>query len=416
MTELSPEARAWRTRVFAATWASYAGYYFCRKPFFVAKQDIAAELGVNAADIAWVGTSYLLAYAIGQFIAAGIGGKAGPRVLLMLGMVTTLVANAAFGFTNNLGTLTALMFVNGLAQATGWSGNVGIMGQWFARAERGTVMGWWSTNFQAGGIAANTMAAWMLGHWGWRWSFWGGSLVMIGVIALFALWGAESPESVQIAAIDPEIPVEDDGPPAPDWSRDVIINVGIIGCFYFFIKFIRYALWSWAPFLLSRFYGLESDDAGYLSTIFDVTGVAGVIGIGWLSDRYFAGRRTLPSFLFLLAMTASCGLLYVAGSTSLALFSIAIGLIGFTLFGPDALMSGAGAIDVGNRRTCVVAAAVINGMGSIGSVVQELVLGRLLGGPDAVNATFALLLGSSFAATGFLGVLVLRARAGRSKV
>ncbi|HMV68892.1 MAG TPA: MFS transporter [Myxococcota bacterium] len=416
MTELSAETRAWRARVFVATWASYAGYYFCRKPFFVAKQDIAAELGVGAADIAWVGTSYLLAYAIGQFIAGALGGRAGPRALLLVGMATTLVANAAFGLTNNLGTLSTLMFLNGIAQATGWSGNVGMMGQWFARAERGTVMGWWSTNFQAGGIAANTMAAWMLGSWGWRWSFWGGSFVMIGVLGLFALWGAEAPETVGLPPVDPEEQAVDEDPSTPDWSPDVIMNVAIIGVFYFFIKFIRYALWSWAPFLLSRFYGLESDDAGYLSTIFDVTGVAGVIAIGWMSDRFFGGLRTLPSFLFLIAMTASCGLLYAVGSTSLTLFAVAIGLIGFSLFGPDALMSGAGAIDVGNRRTCVVAAAIINGMGSTGSVVQELVLGQLLTGPEAVDQTFALLLGSSVAATAVLGVLVLRARAGRSRV
>ena len=50
------------------------------------------------------------------------------------------------------------------------------------------------------------------------------------------------------------------------------------------MKFIRYMLWSWVPFLLSRNFGLEGDDAGYLSTLFDLFGIVGVIVCGWLSD------------------------------------------------------------------------------------------------------------------------------------
>ena len=43
--------------------------------------------------------------------------------------------------------MAGLIAVNGLAQATGWSGNVGTMASWFHKHERGKVMGVWSTNF-----------------------------------------------------------------------------------------------------------------------------------------------------------------------------------------------------------------------------------------------------------------------------
>jgi len=45
------------------------------------------------------------------------------------------------------------------------------------------------------------------------------------------------------------------------------------------------------------------------------------------------------------------------------------------LFGPDALLSGVGAIDVGSRRGALAAAGIINGMGSIGPIFHEEIIG-----------------------------------------
>ena len=80
---MDPEMRQWRRRVFAATWLSYAGYYFCRKPFFIAKPALSEELGWDPAMLGYIGTAYLVAYTVGQFIAGAAGNKWGPRLLLL---------------------------------------------------------------------------------------------------------------------------------------------------------------------------------------------------------------------------------------------------------------------------------------------------------------------------------------------
>jgi hypothetical protein len=84
------------------------------------------------------------------------------------------------------------------------------------------------------------------------------------------------------------------------------------------------------------------------------------------------------------------------------------------LFGPDSLISGAGAIDVGSRKRAIAAADIINGMGSCGGVLQELVIGNLYQ-RDATNLTpiFMALMISAMAATIIITLLVLRARAGK---
>jgi sugar phosphate permease len=267
----------------------------------------------------------------------------------------------------------------------------------------------------------------VLGAWGWRWSFFAGSMLLSLAWVYFLFNQRNRPEDVGLPPVTslagPEedhdelgLPVTEEveiGQEDAPWTLDTRINVAVIGVFYFFVKFIRYAIWSWVPYMLYVSYGLAKDDAGYLSTIFDAAGIAGVITLGLLSDRLFRGRRAGISFVFIIGMALSCVALYLVGPTSLVMFGLCIGLIGFTLYGPDAIMTSAGAIDVGSKRKATLAAGIINGMGSVGAMVQELVLGRILGDGD-VAGVFATLLVSAVLAAACLGVLLIRNRQGHA--
>jgi len=416
--ELDPLLKRWRVRIFAATWLSYFGYYFCRKPFFITKATLEEQLHWDAGQLSFLGVAFLAAYAMGQFIASAVGDRYGPRVLLLVGMGVTIAANVTFGLTNSWGLFAALMVVNGLAQGTGWAGGVGSMGAWFNRRERGTVMGLWATNFQVGGIAANALASFALGQFGYEYAYFTGSAVLLVVWFVVLFHQRNRPEDVGLAPlVDPDeavMAVKANG--RVQWARAVVINVAILGVFYFFIKFIRYALWSWAPYLLQRHYGLAGDEAGFLSTTFDLCGFAGVLALGVLSDRIFRGRRARLSMVFILGLAASCVALYMFGQTSIAFFTACIGFMGFSLFGPDAILTSAGAVDVGSRAGATKAAGIINGIGSIGAVTQELVLGEVLKGGTRLDLVFGLLLASSLLAAGCLAVLLWRGRRGKADV
>jgi hypothetical protein len=85
------------------------------------------------------------------------------------------------------------------------------------------------------------------------------------------------------------------------------------------------------------------------------------------------------------------------------------------LYGPDALISATGAIDVGSRKYALVAAAVINGMGSCGSVLEEPIIGMLYQAnpSESLGRIFGFLLISAVLATAIMAALALRARAGK---
>ena len=94
-------------------------------------------------------------------------------------------------------------------------------------------------------------------------------------------------------------------------------------------------------------------------------------------------------------------------------FAVLLGLVGFTLYGPDALLTSAGAIDIGSRRSATFATAMISGFGSLGAVVQELVIARTFDAKHALGPVFQLLFGSAACASLFCLALVVRDRRGR---
>jgi OPA family sugar phosphate sensor protein UhpC-like MFS transporter len=421
---LDARTRDWRTRVFVSTWVCYVTYYFCRKPFSVGKSSIGKELGLDATELGDIGAVYLITYAIGQFMAGVLGQRLGQRTTLLTGMACSAAVSLAFGLVPSSPVFWVGLGINGLAQATGWSGNVGIMARWFGHHERGRVMGTWATCFTVGSITSTWFAGWVLGQWGWRAAFLAGVVVLVLSMIVTAAW-SRLPERLRLQPIPPG---EEGGEPDPagaaaaeerrpgplGLSREAWGAVLLVGGFYFFAKLVRYAIWSWVPFFLQRNYQLTGDAAAYYSTAFDLAGIPGVWFTGWMSDRFFGSRRAMPALIMVIAMTVATGALLGLGGVGVGVFALLLALVGFSLYGPDALLTGAGAMDIGRGRQATLAAGLISGIGSIGPIVQELVIGRLYDAKGGeLGPVFALLFGSSIMSALFCVALVRRGRRAR---
>ena len=114
-------------------------------------------------------------------------------------------------------------------------------------------------------------------------------------------------------------------------------------------------------------------------------------------------------------MTFSFVLMATLGATSVFFFTLSMGLAGSMLFGPDALLSGVGAIDVGSKRGALAAAGIINGMGSIGPIFQEEIIGWMYKAfGRRLLPIFLMLVGMAAAGAFVTFLLWLRARQGKA--
>jgi sugar phosphate permease len=382
--------RRYRMQLFTATWLSYAGFYLCRKVYAVVKHALKLEFGFNDEQIALPWTIYLICYMLGQFLAAWLGRRMESRRVLAYGMTVAAASNIVLGWlvdthhASELLWICVLMGIHGVAQATGWSHNVALFANWTHRSERGTLFGIWGTCYQLGAVAGKGLAGFLLGWLGLAWSFYGSGIVFFAITVAFVLLAKERPQSVGLTLADAEepdapkagenSPVKPSEAPLPKGFVSAIVAMGLI---YFGMKFLRYALDSWSALILGEHFALSSSTSAYLSTAFDWIGLLGVIFGGWWSDRMPGSRRTPVIFYMSCFCLLFTVLMWLVGLTTPTIFVVLLGLIGFFELGPDALLSGAGAMDVGSRRQAALAAGVINGFGSIGPILQEPLIGWL---------------------------------------
>lgn len=382
--------RRYRMQLFTATWLSYAGFYLCRKVYAVVKHPLKLQFGFDDEQIAVPWTIYLIAYMLGQFFAAWLGRRMESRRVLLYGMSTAAACNVFLGFlvdshhASVFLWLCVTMGIHGLAQATGWSHNVALFANWTRRSERGTLFGIWGTCYQLGAVAGKGLAGFLLGWLGLSWSFFGSSILFFAFTVVFFFLARERPQSVGLSledAAEPDVPLAAKGEAVP--VREAALPPGFagsiiaMGLIYFGFKFLRYALDSWSALILSEHFALSSSVAAYLSTAFDWIGLLGVIAGGYWSDRMPGSRRTPVIFYMTCGCFVFTTLMWLIGLSSPLLFVGLLGLIGFTQLGPDALLSGACAMDIGSRRQAALAAGVINGFGSLGPIVQEPLIGWL---------------------------------------
>ncbi len=385
--ELTSEQNSWRWKVLIATYFGYAGYYLTRKVFSICKTSLAEEFNVGLDSIAHIWTAYLIAYMLGMFINSFIGRRWGPRVLLLGGLGCSMIINIIFGFANSITTFIVFMFFNGLVQASGWPGTVGGAAQWIRRKERGVVMGFWSTNYLVGNVMVKMLGGFLLGMSGWRYAFWGATLAAFVIWWLLYFWQRTKPEDV---GLDPIVGQEGDSDREVKASLEerlsfrkyskLLLNpiVPLMGLSYFCIKFLRYALDSWLPTFLNL-QGLDKAAAAYYSTIFDYAGLGGVILAGLALDRIFKSRWERVSLVMAIGLVGGYILVLQFGQDPIAM-AFSFGLVGFMLYGPDSLLCGAASVQVAGEKNAVAVAGIVNGLGSIGPVIQEEVIGWLMSG------------------------------------
>ncbi len=376
MSELARDARMRRARhvAFALSWIAYATYYFGRKGFGVVKQPLSQELGFSEAELGAIDTGFLAAYALGQFVSGFLGDRVGARRLVGYGMLLSAAACALFGSSASMLAMVVLFAVNGLAQSSGWPGTTRTVAEWTTPAERGTVMGLWSTCYQVGGLLATFAVGEVAQRQGWRASFQAVAVLLLGV-GLLVLWLL--PTGAVVSAGEGSGTERE---PERDRAERHRAQLAVLksatlwsyGVSYFFVKLIRYALLFWLPYYLSSSFDYTTSEAARLSTAFDAGGVVGVIVLGRVSDRSARFSRALLTVFWLTGAVFALAAYAWVGSDSALVNALLLALVGALLFGPDAMLAGAAAQDVGGVHAPSLATGFVNGIGSLGALLQGL--------------------------------------------
>lgn len=389
--------------------------------------------------LAILDSSFLLAYAILMFVSGIVAERMNLRYFISAGSILSGIGLIAFGFAYTLDIHSMTYFItvqvlSGAAQTTGWPVVVTCVSNWFEPAKRGLIYGLWNSHTNVGNILGATIAGYYVEK-DWGLSFIVPGIIMISVGCVLFLFLVPTPQDVDLSPIASEylessiksdqiattISSFDD---SLDRSEKGNLSIrktmtqsnvkvheatgkavsfmtalkipGVIeySLCLFFSKLVSYTFLYWLPRYITSSTSNNSEDSAYLSTPFDIGGVAGAILAGYFSDAFNANGITC-NVMLLLAIPAMflyqrIGSLSNANNISLQL------LCGALVNGPYCLITTSVSADLGGRvkdgRAMATVAAIIDGMGSIGAVIGPLFAGFVSSSDGNWEAVFLMLI------------------------
>jgi OPA family glycerol-3-phosphate transporter-like MFS transporter len=381
----------WRWQIFAITWLSYAGFTLTRNGFAVTKLALGegTAVGLTRPQMAMIDVAFLIAYAVGQLVWGVAGDRFGARKVVLSGMFLSVIACLAMGASSSAAAFGTFFFIQGFCQSSGWAPLLKNVGAFFSQGERGRVIGFWCTNYAAGGLVATIFAGYLGQQFGWRFAFYVPAVTLLGVWALFYLFQRDRPEDVGLPPIEvyhqeaaPVIREGDSPEEEPEGAWRTILRVAtspivmLLSLVYFLIKPVRYAMLFWGPRYISDRLGTGMGASSFLSSLFELAGPFSVLASGWVSDRFFATRRLPVSIICLVLLSMSLLVVDRLPHTPWVL-GVCLFLLGLLIYAPDALIAGVAPVDFGTSKGASTASGIINGSGSIGAIAGVTLTGAL---------------------------------------
>jgi len=133
---------------------------------------------------------------------------------------------------------------------------------------------------------------------------------------------------------------------------------------------------------LDKVVKIDSTVANLLSTAVSAGGFIGVVSAGWLSDYFGPKRRVVIVAAYFVGLMVTLGLyllllggwLPIDTSNPIVASTGLVGVAGFFIAGPDSLLTGTMAMELGGGDGAATVTGLINGMGHLGATAQGVVV------------------------------------------
>ena len=118
-------------------------------------------------------------------------------------------------------------------------------------------------------------------------------------------------------------------------------------------------------------------EAGYTSSLFELAGFGGALLGGYVSDKLMQSRRLPVAAMMMWGLAIACWLHPWLGDHGRWWGAVGIALIGVMNYGPDTILQGAAAQDIGARWGVGKTSGFINGVSSVGQVISAYLVGTV---------------------------------------
>ena len=159
---------------------------------------------------------------------------------------------------------------------------------------------------------------------------------------------------------------------------------------------LRYGVGDWAPVYLQEMNIMNAKESNLAFALHNYAAIPGTIVCGWISSKFFKGRCTPPNIIYMVVVLLATIAYWQAGniaeffagpeasvelinSTAKYIVYITLALIGFSIYGPVALI-GIQALNLVPKNAAGTSAGFV---GLFGYLLGDAVLSKLLMGTVA---------------------------------
>lgn len=377
----------YRWRIFEAAFVAYAAFYLVRNNFSPVQTKIGEALHYDYLMIGDIIAATAIAYGIGKFVMGHLADKSDPRKYLAVGLLLTAAINFIFGATHNFYGHLMLWTLNGFVQGMGYGPCTRGLSHWYSVRERGRTFGFWNCSHNLGGGIAGVLSAACAQKWGWQSAFYVPAVIAT-LAAVYLFWRMrDTPQSVGLPPVEE---FKNDWPPEEKEShekelstREIMVKhilpnkkLWILAIANIFVYIARYSMVDWGPTYLTKVKGASLTNAGLSTTAIEFAGAAGMVSMGWLSDK-LGGRRGRVNALAMIPLLFAFSAIVFVPATMLWLDMVLFATIGFFVYVP-VMFSGVMSLDLTSKKAVGTAAGFVGFFGYVGRVIQGKGLGWLV--------------------------------------
>src|SRR6201996_6165579 len=264
--------------------------YIDRATLAVANPLIREELGLSIADMGYLLSAFLWAYAFSQLPTGAMVDKLGPRLLLTMGLSLWSFAQLLGGLVQSFGQFFGARVLLGVGEAPQFPTGARVVRDWFNQRDRGLATGVFNCASSLGTAIAVPLLTYLMLSFGWRVMF-----VIMGVDGLIvaALWFALYRNPGELALTAEENAYRTQGDPPGQRTKVTFLEwkqlfrfrttwgmiFGYFGCIY-----LTWIYTAWLPGYLEIERHMSVKFTGFAAAIPFAFGVVGGVLGGHLSD------------------------------------------------------------------------------------------------------------------------------------
>jgi OPA family glycerol-3-phosphate transporter-like MFS transporter len=381
--DIEPTYRRLRWQIFFGIFFGYAGFYLVRLNFNLAMPYL-VDQGYSRGALGLALSGVSIAYGISKFIMGSVSDRSNARFFLPLGLAASACVSLTLGLTHwatsSIVIMFAMQFANGWFQGMGWPPCGRLMVHWWSHKERGRIVSTWNIAHNVGGGLIGPLFLLGLAWFGdWHSAFYVPAAVAIGVALFAVLILRDTPQSVGLPSIEK---YKNDYP--EDYSerheqeftaREIFVQhilknrlLWWIGLANVFVYLLRYGILDWAPTYLKEVKHFSVDKTSWAYFLYEWAGIPGTLLCGWVSDRFFRGRRGIVGILFMALVGIATAVYWLNPPGNPAVDIAALICVGFLIYGPVMLI-GLYALELVPKKAAGTAAGFTGMFGYLGGSV-----------------------------------------------